>query len=304
MQFKSSWFRVVRSFPCFRGWMIAAALCGLALGVSIPAQGDPAQVAREEAAWIESVRENTTHAKSNSEPACIEALDTVEPDPGRPEYSLPDDPTTETTQVVPPLTPERAFLLSRLQEPVLSDTEKAEILARYQNVDPGRVIPKSLRERALLYYDVNKRLIPNPSRLSVVDFSAESRKVRFHIIDMETGKVVSIRVAHGTGSDPDNTGFATKFSNIPQSKMSSLGFYLTAEEYKGEAGDARCRLDGLSATNSNVRPRAIVIHQADYVHDSNVKPGRSWGCLAVSVENHARVVKELKEGSLILGDLP
>lgn len=213
--------------------------------------------------------------------------------------SLPDDPETETTQPVPPLSPERAALLAQFQEPQLTPQQTAAILAGYTSIDPNHVIPKHLLQRTLVYYDVNKRLIPNPNRLSVVDFSQESRNVRWHIINMATGEVVSIRVAHGKGSDPDNIGRAVKFSNVPQSQMSSLGFYLTAEEYAGEEGDCRCRLDGLSPTNSNVRPRAIVIHQADYVVDENVKIGRSWGCLAVSIENHTRVVKELKEGSLI-----
>ncbi|MFZ2960157.1 MAG: murein L,D-transpeptidase catalytic domain family protein [Candidatus Ozemobacteraceae bacterium] len=250
--------------------VIASLMCLLLIGVTIPALADPV---------VDTGLVDTEHA----------------------EYCLPDDPTSETLQPFPPMSPDRAALISQFQEPNLSATETAEILARYRSIDPTHVIPKKLLERGLVFYDVNKKLIPNPNRLSVVDFSVESRKVRFHIIDMATGEVVSIRVAHGKGSDPNNTGFATQFGNVPQSQMSSLGFYLTAEEYKGEEGDIRCRMDGLSQTNSNVRPRYIVIHQADYVEDANVKPGRSWGCLAVSVENHTRVVNELKEGSIILG---
>lgn len=215
--------------------------------------------------------------------------------------SLPDDPTVETDRPCPPMTPERAALLRRFVEPVLPADEVAAIVAQYPKIDPDHVIPQALLNRVLVFYHVNKQLIPNPNWLSVIDFKIESRKVRFHIIDMETGKVRSIRVAHGTGSDPDNSGFATKFSNTPKSHMSSLGFYLTAEEYKGEEGDIRCRLDGLSETNSNVRPRYIVIHRADYVKDADIKPGRSWGCPAVSIANHEWVVNSLKNGSVILG---
>jgi hypothetical protein len=44
-----------------------------------------------------------------------------------------------------------------------------------------------------------------------------------------------------------------------------------------------------------------VIHGADYVEDADVKPGRSWGCPAVSMESHARVIHALKNGSIMLG---
>ncbi|MBF0547678.1 MAG: murein L,D-transpeptidase catalytic domain family protein [Candidatus Riflebacteria bacterium] len=213
--------------------------------------------------------------------------------------SLPDDPTQEKLHDGPPLTPERAALLAQFQEPNLTPQQIAEILSQYKFVDPQHVIPQALLNRALVYFDVNKNLISNQHCLSVVNFSEESRKVRFHIINMTTGEVVSIRVAHGIGSDPKNTGYAVQFGNTPESHMSSLGIYLTAETYKGENGDIRCRLDGLSKTNSNVRDRNIVIHGADYVEDANIKPGRSWGCLATSRENHERVVNELKEGSII-----
>jgi len=213
---------------------------------------------------------------------------------------LPDDPTEEGTDKVPPLTPERAALLAAFQDPVLSATQTAEILARYAHVDPRQVIFKALRDRALVYFDVNRSLVQNTRSLSVIDFSLPSKTARFHIIDLASGAVVSLHSAHGQGSDPQNTGSAVTFSNTPKSKMSSLGFYLTAETYDGSHG-LSLRLDGLSPTNSNARPRAIVVHGADYVEDADVKQGRSWGCPAVSMEAHRRVIEALQDGSLILG---
>ncbi|MBF0544213.1 MAG: murein L,D-transpeptidase catalytic domain family protein [Candidatus Riflebacteria bacterium] len=216
--------------------------------------------------------------------------------------SLPDDPTHEGDEPVPPLTKDEAAHLAQFQEPNLTPQEAGEIVASYAFVDPNHAIPKALREKAIVYFDFNKDLIGNKDCLSVVDYSIASRIPRFHIINMKTGEVVSVRVAHGEGSDPQDTGFASLFSNVPDSKTSSLGFYLTAEEYNGKHGQS-CRLDGLSSTNSNVRQRGIVIHGANYVEDADVKPGRSWGCLAVSMENHSRIVTALKDGSIILGTL-
>jgi len=115
---------------------------------------------------------------------------------------------------------------------------------------------------------------------------------------MKSGAVQAVHVAHGSGSDPRNTGRATVFSNEDGSNCSSLGYYLTAETYDGKHGYS-CRMDGLSTTNSNVRERAVVIHGADYVHDSDVKQGRSWGCFALAMTMRTSVIDRLKGGSLI-----
>jgi hypothetical protein len=109
-------------------------------------------------------------------------------------------------------------------------------------------------------------------------------------------------VAHGSGSDKANDGYAEKFSNVSGSNASSLGFYMTAETYNGKHG-LSLRLDGLSSTNSNVRARAVVIHGASYVSDSDIKAGRSWGCPAVSMASKDKVIKMLKGGSIIYAGL-
>ena len=56
-------------------------------------------------------------------------------------------------------------------------------------------------------------------------------------------------------SDPENDGTPRRFSNVEGSLQSSLGYYVTAETYEGKWGYS-LRLDGLSATNSQVRKRA------------------------------------------------
>lgn len=165
-------------------------------------------------------------------------------------------------------------------------------------LDPQHVIPAQMLADALAYYQKNAARIPNKDFLTVVDFSRASSQARMFLLDMRTGRVTAVHMAHGSGSDPRNTGRATVFSNESGSNCSSLGFYLTAETYTGKHGYS-CRLDGLSSMNSNVRPRAVVIHGADYVRDVDVKQGRSWGCLAVSMALRTSIIDRLKGGSLI-----
>jgi len=181
--------------------------------------------------------------------------------------------------------------------PNLSDDEKAAIVARY-NVDPGGVVPKAMLTDALAFLDANKDKIHNKNFLTVVDFSKHSGKDRLFVVNLTSGAVQSHVVAHGSGSDPGNTGFATKFSNVNNSNETSLGYYVTGETYDGKHGNS-LRLDGVSPTNSNARARAVVMHGADYVSEGRSKQGRSWGCLALPSPDKDAVIAKLKGGSVI-----
>ena len=168
-------------------------------------------------------------------------------------------------------------------------------------LDPEHVIPKQLLNKALEYYDAHQSLIKNKSTLGVIDFSQKNTKERFYLIDMETGKVDHYLVAHGKNSDKNFDGYATKFSNTPESLMSSQGFYLTAETYSGKHGYS-LKLDGLSPTNSNARDRDIVIHGADYVETGRDPIGRSFGCPALDPRYSREVINRIKNGVLIYAE--
>lgn len=121
-------------------------------------------------------------------------------------------------------------------------------------------------------------------KLIVVDMSQGAKSRRLWAFDLkEEAKpkmILNDRVAHGAGSDRAGTGTASKFSNTPNSHMTSLGLYKIAERYKGKNGFSR-RLDGLFARwNSNARNRAVVMHPSNYVNENRV--GRSQGCPAVN----------------------
>ncbi|MDQ7774289.1 MAG: murein L,D-transpeptidase catalytic domain family protein [Elusimicrobiales bacterium] len=163
-------------------------------------------------------------------------------------------------------------------------------------------VPQDLMRKAQDYFLANSGRITNKDFMGIIDFSQHSSRPRFYILGMRDGSVKAIRVAHGRGSDPDHDGFATVFSNTPNSNASSLGFYLTGETYIGKHGKSM-RLHGLSSTNSNALSRAVVIHEASYVQEANVKQGRSFGCPAVAASEIADVISSLRGGALIYGGL-
>jgi hypothetical protein len=177
-----------------------------------------------------------------------------------------------------------------------------EMMSKWSHLDPSKVVPAKLLSEALAYFEANAARIKNQKVLTIIDFSKQSGKKRFFVIDLKTGIVDQQVTSHGSGSDPNNDGVADSFSNVSGSNASSLGFYLAAETYVGKWGRSM-RLDGLSTTNSNARARAVVIHGADYVLDGNAQQGRSWGCPALPLAKKDAVIDKLTGGSLIYAAL-
>ncbi|WP_413294922.1 murein L,D-transpeptidase catalytic domain family protein [Bdellovibrio sp. HCB185ZH] len=212
------------------------------------------------------------------------------------EPTLPDDPSEEQVVTTPAVEP----MLRTMASPDLSISayDKETILMKYDHVDPTNIVPTQPLIDALIYFEKNKSSFKNQNYISIINFSQSSKTPRFYIVDLNSGGVWPIHVAHGKNSDPNHDGFATSFSNSSGSNKSSLGFYRTAETYSGSHG-LSLRLDGLSSTNSNARSRAIVIHGASYVQEKSVIQGRSWGCPAVDMSIRTQVINALKGGSLI-----
>nr|WP_250890546.1 murein L,D-transpeptidase catalytic domain family protein [Sphingobium nicotianae] len=172
--------------------------------------------------------------------------------------------------------------------------------ARAADLSGGRSPALLARARAAL--DRHGSLVQNRETIGIVDFGVASRLPRFHIVNMSSGRVETLLVAHGRGSDPDHSGWLERFSNEPGSAASSAGAYLTGATYEGKHGLSR-RLIGLDPQNSNAESRAIVIHSAWYVNNDIVrqtgKLGRSEGCLAVAGSDLPQVLERLGPGSLI-----
>jgi hypothetical protein len=159
-------------------------------------------------------------------------------------------------------------------------------------------LKQSVYESAVDYFNAHNGAIPNQRYAVVVDFSQHSSKKRFYLFDLSSGAVSRYHTAHGSNSDPDNDGYATLFSNVPDSRKSSLGAYLTLATYSGAHGYS-LRLKGLESTNSNAEARAIVVHPADYVSEADDHAGRSWGCPALDPSVSKSIIDKIKGGALL-----
>lgn len=147
------------------------------------------------------------------------------------------------------------------------------------------------------YYTLKNQgeLSGNKNILSVIDFRKNSTEKRLWVIDLNTKKIMyHSLVAHGRNTGENK---AVKFSNIPESNMSSLGFYVTGETYIGKHG-LSLFIDGKEyGFNNNARDRAVVIHGADYVNDQFAKNvgriGRSLGCPALPQDIAPKVINDI-----------
>jgi L,D-transpeptidase catalytic domain len=137
--------------------------------------------------------------------------------------------------------------------------------------------------------------------LSIADFTKSSAKKRLFVIDLENRKILfNTYVAHGQGSGEE---FANRFSNIPESLQSSLGFYRTSDTYIGKHGYSM-HLEGMeSGINDKANERAIVLHGAPYVSENYIRSkgyiGRSWGCPAVPEKLTRPIIEKIKNGSCL-----
>lgn len=174
-----------------------------------------------------------------------------------------------------------------------------EIRQKYEYVDPKSEIADRPLELALSYYDNLKDRLKRPEYLGIINFKQHSSEPRFYIIDMRSGAVRKMLTTHGEGSDRKNTGYATVFSNIVNSHMSSVGAFITAETYNGKNGYS-LRLDGIEKSNSKLRERAVVIHGSDYVKPTMSPIGRSWGCPAIERKISKAAIDTIKKGVLFL----
>jgi hypothetical protein len=182
--------------------------------------------------------------------------------------------------------------------PPVPPTAPVQAVARAQAAPPG--VP--LWQDALAALDRHAPLVQR-DRLAIADFSLSSAQPRFHLVDLHGGTVDVLHVTHGSGSDPQHTGWLQSFSNRPGSNATSEGAYLTCDYYQGRHGWSQ-RLEGLDPSNDMAMDRAIVFHAADYAEPRMLaqigKLGRSQGCLAFSEAGLNQVFEFLGEGRLIL----
>jgi hypothetical protein len=158
---------------------------------------------------------------------------------------------------------------------------------------------KALRE-ALSYFDENRDKITNDRYLTIIDYSRRNTEERMWVIDLTSGEVEKRLVSHGAGRDERQNprDVPQYFSNTPDSREGSLGFFLTGTDYPSPKFERALNLHGLEETNSNAYRRRIVMHGAEYVNEAKGEVGRSWGCPAVDNLHAFRLIDQLKDGSL------
>ena len=143
--------------------------------------------------------------------------------------------------------------------------------------------------------------IPKKDFISIIDYSQPSTAKRYYLIDIINKKLLfNTLIAHGVNSGEN---VASVFSNVPESRISSIGFFISAETYFGDNGYS-LRIDGIEkGINHNARKRDIVIHKADYVSEEFIEQegrlGRSWGCPALPNDVSKDIIDIIKEGSCI-----
>lgn len=126
-----------------------------------------------------------------------------------------------------------------------------------------------------------------------VDLSRHSGRRRFVVWDFESQRaILACPVSHGSGSSKSHQRSAyASLSNEDGSHLSSLGRAFVAERYEGRYGIAY-RLDGLDASNSNLRPRCVVLHSWEHTTSYPIWPRAtvgSFGCPVLSRRRMAEV---------------
>jgi len=195
-----------------------------------------------------------------------------------------------------------SLLITTFAQFNLSSAKKAEICKQAPNLKPA-VLNLALHEfdRARAEKMINKPII------TIVDYSIPSNKDRLWVINLDNGKVLETTlVAHGKGSGTPL--MATRFSDQPNSKASSLGTYITGNTYYGKHG-LSLRLNGITKNfNDKVYGRTVVLHPAAYVSESYAKShgyiGRSWGCLAVSPSDSEKIISLVKDRTMMFAYYP
>ena len=201
------------------------------------------------------------------------------------------------------------ILLSALTFPIGNASPKKSLSMSERLVNETELIYEQMNLKGLIDFNAfeaayvgYKKLNNNKNNLlTIIDFNLPSTEKRMYVLDLSKKEVLYVTpVAHGRTSGGN---YATSFSNKNGSYQSSLGFYRTAETYNGGNGYS-LRLDGLEkGINDLARPRAVVIHGADYCNENFIKStgrlGRSFGCPALPQELNKPIINTIKDGSLI-----
>jgi hypothetical protein len=181
--------------------------------------------------------------------------------------------------------------------PETTATAVPAVFSRAQGLSP-KVLAKALDAVAAARA---QGISGDRDKLTIIDYSLPSTQPRLWVLDLAQGKVLFHEmVAHGSGSGDK---YATRFSNVNDSRATSLGLFLTGGTYEGGNGYS-LKLKGLDAgINDRAEERHIVVHGAWYVSDDHARQfgmiGRSWGCPALPLTEAPAVIDAIKGGTFL-----
>jgi len=144
--------------------------------------------------------------------------------------------------------------------------------------------------------------IEHNNLLTIIDYSLPSNIKRLWIFNLATTKLLfHTYVSHGIKS---GTLLSQSFSNIVNSKASSIGIYNTEKSYYGRHG-LSLKLHGLDrGFNNNAYRRFVVMHGAWYMREHFIKKygraGRSWGCPTLPPNLTKPIINAIKDKTLLI----
>ena len=200
--------------------------------------------------------------------------------------------------------PEKFQSIFDLSNPVETKSIEQEIDLVYDSLQLEK---RGLSKDAFKYAYTGYKKLEEEGKLNkegiitICDFSQSSRRKRLYVIDLNEYKLLlNTYVAHGRNSGVE---YARKFSNRPESRQSSLGFYRTKTTYWGGHGLA-LTLSGLEpGINDKAERRKIVVHGSQYIGDNYRRwgkfMGRSFGCPAVPMKQSKILINTIKDGSCL-----
>ena len=194
--------------------------------------------------------------------------------------------------------------LFTIDDSTVTSSIDAEIAFIYDSL---KLQKKGLKKEAFKYAYLGYKKLEEEDQVSkdgiitICDFSQSSKRKRLYLIDLNECKLLlNTYVAHGKNSGGE---YAKKFSNRPESRQSSLGFYRTKKTYYGGHGLA-LTLTGLEpGFNDKAERRKIVVHGSQYIGDNYKRwgryMGRSFGCPAVPMKQSKILINTIKNGSCL-----
>lgn len=189
-------------------------------------------------------------------------------------------------------------------DPRFTNSFDPEIEMIYDSLQLGK---RGLKKEAFKYAYIGYKKLEAEGELNkegiitICDFSQSSKRKRLYLIDLNDYKLLlNTYVAHGRNSGGE---YANRFSNKPESRQSSLGFYKTKTTYWGGHGLA-LTLSGLEpGINDKAERRKIVVHGSQYIGENYRRwgrfMGRSFGCPAVPMKQSRILIDAIKDGSCL-----